>query len=64
MAGYNNRTARVLLLLAIPGHAVFLFIIYLMQGANTGPTPTFITLYLVAALTQVRVRSSVKPFFR
>ncbi|XP_053496878.1 solute carrier family 41 member 2 [Ictalurus furcatus] len=51
--GYNNRTARVLLLLAIPGHVVFLLIIYLMQGANTSPTPTFITLYLVAALIQV-----------
>ncbi|XP_047676042.1 solute carrier family 41 member 2 isoform X1 [Tachysurus fulvidraco] len=51
--GYNNRTARVLLFLAIPGHVVFLFIIYLMQGANTSPTPTFIILYLIAALTQV-----------
>ncbi|XP_060759196.1 solute carrier family 41 member 2 [Neoarius graeffei] len=51
--GYNTRTAQVLLLLAVPGHAVFLFIIYLMQGANTSPTPIFITLYLVAALTQV-----------
>ncbi|KAK3526201.1 hypothetical protein QTP70_017757, partial [Hemibagrus guttatus] len=51
--GYNNRTARVLLFLAIPGHVVFLFIIYLMQGASTSPTATFITLYLISALTQV-----------
>ncbi|KAG7324035.1 hypothetical protein KOW79_012051 [Hemibagrus wyckioides] len=51
--GDNNRTARVLLFLAIPGHVVFLLIIYLMQGASTSPTPTFITLYLTAALTQV-----------
>ncbi|KAF5907533.1 solute carrier family 41 member 2-like, partial [Clarias magur] len=50
--GYSNRTARVLMLLAIPGHVVFLFIIYLIQGANTSPTPTFLSLYLVAALTQ------------
>ncbi|XP_062848632.1 solute carrier family 41 member 2 isoform X2 [Trichomycterus rosablanca] len=51
--GYNSKTAQVLLLLAIPGHVVFLYIIYLMQGDNTSPTAVFITLYLLAAFTQV-----------
>ncbi|XP_036432070.1 LOW QUALITY PROTEIN: solute carrier family 41 member 2 [Colossoma macropomum] len=51
--GPTSRTAQVLLLLAIPGHLIFLYIIYLMQGGHTSPTATFITLYLVAAFTQV-----------
>ncbi|XP_072529823.1 solute carrier family 41 member 2 [Salminus brasiliensis] len=51
--GPNKRTAQVLLLLAIPGHVLFLYIIHLMQGGHTNPKAIFIALYLAAAFTQV-----------
>ncbi|XP_066523660.1 solute carrier family 41 member 2 isoform X2 [Hoplias malabaricus] len=51
--GPNSRTSQVLLLLVIPGHVTFLYIIYLMQGGHTSPTAIFISLYLAAAFTQV-----------
>uniref|UniRef100_A0A8B9HZM6 Solute carrier family 41 member n=1 Tax=Astyanax mexicanus TaxID=7994 RepID=A0A8B9HZM6_ASTMX len=51
--GPNSRTSQVLLLLAIPGHVLFLYIINLMQGGHTIPTPVFTALYLAAAFTQV-----------
>lgn len=52
-SGPNHRSAQVLLLLVVPGHLIFLYIIYLMKGAQTPPTPTFISLFLTAALIQV-----------
>ncbi|XP_076863451.1 solute carrier family 41 member 2 [Brachyhypopomus gauderio] len=51
--GYNSRTAQVLILLAIPGHVIFLYVIYLMHGGHTSPTVVFFSLYLAAAFTQV-----------
>ncbi|KAA0724335.1 Solute carrier family 41 member 2 [Triplophysa tibetana] len=51
--GLNGRSAQVLLALTIPGHLVFIYTIYLIEGSETPPTPVFISLYLVAAFTQV-----------
>lgn len=53
LAGLNGRSAQVLLALTIPGHLVFIYTIYLIEGSETPPTPVFISLYLVAAFTQV-----------
>ncbi|XP_033822206.2 solute carrier family 41 member 1-like isoform X1 [Periophthalmus magnuspinnatus] len=49
----NSRSARVLLLLVVPGHMLFLYTIYLLQGGHTALTLTFISFYLSAALLQV-----------
>ncbi|XP_067292741.1 solute carrier family 41 member 2 isoform X1 [Pseudorasbora parva] len=51
--GPNGRSAQVLLILAIPGHLVFIYTIYLIQGSPAPPTALFISFYLVAAFTQV-----------
>uniref|UniRef100_A0A8C1VWZ1 Solute carrier family 41 member n=1 Tax=Cyprinus carpio TaxID=7962 RepID=A0A8C1VWZ1_CYPCA len=53
LAGPNGRSAQVLLTLAIPGHLVFIYTIYLIQGSPDPPTAVFIFFYLAAAFTQV-----------
>ncbi|XP_019912214.1 solute carrier family 41 member 2 isoform X2 [Esox lucius] len=52
-SGANQRSAQVLLVLAIPGHLIFLYTIHLMKGSTVGPTFVFITFFLAAALLQV-----------
>ncbi|KAG8430647.1 hypothetical protein GDO86_020212 [Hymenochirus boettgeri] len=52
-SGINSKSARVLFLLVVPGHLVFLYTIHLLQGGHTSLTYLFITFYLVAALLQV-----------
>lgn len=49
----NSRSARVLFLLVVPGHLVFLYTISSMQGGHTTLTPIFIVFYMTAALLQV-----------
>ncbi|XP_046707290.1 solute carrier family 41 member 1-like isoform X7 [Silurus meridionalis] len=49
----NSRSARVLLLLVVPGHLLFLYTVQLLQGGHTAMTPAFICCYLCAALLQV-----------
>lgn len=49
----NSRSARVLVILVVPGHLLFLYTIHLLQGGHTAMTPVFITCYLSAALLQV-----------
>uniref|UniRef100_A0A671QFW0 Solute carrier family 41 member n=1 Tax=Sinocyclocheilus anshuiensis TaxID=1608454 RepID=A0A671QFW0_9TELE len=39
--------------LAMPGHLVFIYSIYLIQGSPNPPTAAFIFFYLAAAFTQV-----------
>lgn len=46
----NSKSARVLFLLVIPGHLVFLYSIHLLQGGHTSLSFTFVMLYLTAAL--------------
>ncbi|XP_056380858.1 solute carrier family 41 member 3 isoform X2 [Hyla sarda] len=52
-SGVNSKSARVLVLLVVPGHLVFLYTIHLLQGGHTALTSLFITFYLLAALIQV-----------
>ncbi|XP_031731789.1 solute carrier family 41 member 3-like [Anarrhichthys ocellatus] len=51
----NSTSARVLILLVVPGHLLFLYIIHFLQGGHTAMTPTFIVCYLSAALLQVLI---------
>uniref|UniRef100_A0ABK0LGX5 Solute carrier family 41 member n=1 Tax=Rattus norvegicus TaxID=10116 RepID=A0ABK0LGX5_RAT len=48
----NSRSARVLFLLVVPGHLVFLYTISCMQGGHTTLTLIFIIFYMTAALLQ------------
>ncbi|XP_036389200.1 solute carrier family 41 member 1-like isoform X2 [Megalops cyprinoides] len=54
-AGVNSKSARVLFLLVVPGHLVFLYAIHLLQGGHTAVTLTFTCCYLCAALLQVGI---------
>ncbi|XP_030314187.1 solute carrier family 41 member 3 isoform X5 [Calypte anna] len=49
----NSKSARVLFLLVVPGHLVFLYTIHLLQGGHTSLSFTFVMFYLTAALLQV-----------
>uniref|UniRef100_A0A8C5UFC3 Solute carrier family 41 member n=1 Tax=Malurus cyaneus samueli TaxID=2593467 RepID=A0A8C5UFC3_9PASS len=51
----NSRSARVLFLLVVPGHLVFLYTISSMQGGHTTLTLIFIIFYMTAALLQVLI---------
>lgn len=50
----NSKSARVLVILVVPGHLLFLYTIHLLQGGHIAMTPVFIICYLSAALLQVR----------
>ncbi|KAK2713498.1 solute carrier family 41 member 1-like isoform X2 [Artemia franciscana] len=49
----HSRTARVLLMLVVPGHLVFTMAIGYLKAGHTSITPIFIIFYLLAALLQV-----------
>ncbi|KAK7499903.1 hypothetical protein BaRGS_00008751 [Batillaria attramentaria] len=49
----NSRAARVLLLLVVPGHLIFIYTIYYMKAGHTSITILFNVFYLLAALMQV-----------
>lgn len=51
--GGHARTARVLLMMVIPGHLIFSYTISYLQAGHTSFTPIFIVVYLTAALLQV-----------
>ncbi|XP_053562580.1 solute carrier family 41 member 1 [Bombina bombina] len=51
----NSRSTRVLFLLVVPGHLVFLYTISAMQGGHTTLTIIFIVFYMTTALLQVLV---------
>ncbi|XP_068109181.1 solute carrier family 41 member 3 [Hyperolius riggenbachi] len=54
-SGVNSKSARVLFLLVIPGHLLFLYTIHLLQGGHTSLSILFITFYLTAAQLQVGI---------
>ncbi|XP_031422607.1 solute carrier family 41 member 1 isoform X2 [Clupea harengus] len=54
-SGVNSKSARVLFLLVVPGHLVFLSAISLLQGGHTAITIAFTCCYLTAALLQVGI---------
>ncbi|KAL0600127.1 Solute carrier family 41 member 3 [Plecturocebus cupreus] len=51
----NSMSARVLLLLVVPGHLIFFYIIYLVEGQSVTNSQTFVLLYLLAGLIQVAI---------
>ncbi|XP_066598302.1 solute carrier family 41 member 1-like [Prorops nasuta] len=51
--GGHARTARVLLMMVIPGHLIFSYMISYLQAGHTSFTAIFITIYLIAAILQV-----------
>nr|XP_054101994.1 solute carrier family 41 member 3 isoform X4 [Callithrix jacchus] len=51
----NSMSARVLLLLVVPGHLIFFYIIYLVEGQSVTNSQTFVVLYLLAGLIQVAI---------
>jgi solute carrier family 41 len=51
-AGGHARTARVLLLMVIPGHLIFAYTISYLQAGHTSLTPIFVVVYLLAAMFQ------------
>lgn len=51
----NSVSARVLLFLAVPGHLIFFYIIYLVEGPSVPHSKTFMVFYLLAGLVQVTV---------
>ncbi|XP_073327063.1 solute carrier family 41 member 1-like [Pagrus major] len=54
-AGVNSKSARVLLMLVVPGHMVFLYAISLLQGDEAPISVAFSICYLCAALLQVAI---------
>lgn len=51
----HAKTAKVLILLVVPGHLIFIQGIKLLQAGHTSITPIFLQFYLLAALIQVFV---------
>nr|CAD7199054.1 unnamed protein product [Timema douglasi] len=49
----HSRTARVLLMMVIPGHLIFSYTISYLQAGHTSLTPIFVVVYLTASLIQV-----------
>ncbi|XP_026270879.2 solute carrier family 41 member 3 isoform X1 [Urocitellus parryii] len=56
----NSTSARVLLLLVVPGHLLFFFVIRLVEGPAVASSRTFVLLYLLAGLLQVRTLTSAR----
>uniref|UniRef100_UPI00398E7F11 solute carrier family 41 member 1 isoform X2 n=1 Tax=Pristiophorus japonicus TaxID=55135 RepID=UPI00398E7F11 len=54
-SGVNSTSARVLFLLVVPGHLLFLYTIHLLKAGHMAITATFTLFYLVAALLQVGI---------
>uniref|UniRef100_A0A3Q2V3U0 Solute carrier family 41 member n=1 Tax=Haplochromis burtoni TaxID=8153 RepID=A0A3Q2V3U0_HAPBU len=51
----NHRSAKILLLLVIPGQLIFLHVIHLIKGGHTLPSPLFTIAFLFASLIQVLI---------
>lgn len=64
MAGANNRSAQILLLLVVPGQLIFLYAIHVMKGGHTFPSPLLTVSYLSASLIQVSQACSEISLFR
>ncbi|XP_068600249.1 solute carrier family 41 member 1 isoform X2 [Brachionichthys hirsutus] len=54
-SGLNSKSARVLLMLVVPGHLIFLSAIFLLQGEEAPISVAFTICYLCAALLQVTI---------
>ncbi|XP_035677621.1 solute carrier family 41 member 1-like [Branchiostoma floridae] len=54
-SGVHSRTARVLFLLVVPGHLIFLYLIAYANAGHTTITAIFTVVYLIAAMIQVAI---------
>lgn len=63
LLGVNSKSARVLLMLVVPGHLVFLYAISLLQGEEAPISIAFTVCYLCAALLQVSWCTSLHACF-
>lgn len=54
VAEINSISARVLLSLVVPGHLIFFYIICMVEGQSVTDSKSFVVLYLLAGLIQVR----------
>lgn len=55
MADTNVRTARLLLMMAVPGHVIYLMSIRLIKGNQVALTTPFVASYLLVAIVQVSI---------
>ncbi|XP_075852070.1 solute carrier family 41 member 3 [Microcebus murinus] len=53
--GTNSMSARVLLLLVVPGHLAFFYLVSLVEGRAVTDSRSFLGLYLLAGLLQVAI---------
>lgn len=60
-AEINATSARVLLVLVVPGHLAFFSIVSLLEGQSVPSERTFVLLYLLAGLVQVRTGTVPHP---
>lgn len=60
-AQQNSKSSRVLVLLVVPGHLLFLYTIHLLQGGHSAVTLTFMSRNLSAVLLQVRSITRSSP---
>ncbi|KAF8767839.1 Solute carrier family 41 member 2 like protein [Argiope bruennichi] len=51
----HARTCRILILIAIPGHLIFITCVHFLKSTNSPLTVEFISFYLIAALLQVAI---------
>lgn len=57
----NATSARVLLLLVVPGHLAFFSVVSLLESQAVPSGRTFVLLYLLAGLVQVRAATVPRP---
>lgn len=57
----NATSARVLLLLVVPGHLAFFSVVSLLESQSVPSDRTFMLLYLLAGLVQVRTATAPRP---
>ncbi|XP_045043956.2 solute carrier family 41 member 3 isoform X2 [Desmodus rotundus] len=51
----NSMSARILIFLVIPGHLIFLYVIYLVEDHSVPNSKIFVAFYLLAGLIQVTI---------
>ena len=58
----NARTARVLLLILIPGHLIFIYTIAFLKGGHTTVTLKFVFVFILVAFIQVAALLYIAEF--
>lgn len=61
MLGPHARTTRVLMAMVVPGHIIFIYTINYIKQGMASLTALFVTVYLCAAVLQVRTLTCKEP---